>query len=179
MDLDVAQLGQVFTPPNVVAFMLDLCRNKGRVLEPSAGDGAFFDTLRQRGAEVVGIEIDQGVAPQGAQVGDFFAYPLDEQFDTIVSIGLLMFFDCATAQRMLARLEDHLRPGGTLIVNVLVEGTTYMEMFDPQGHCLFERDALARRFAGWDVLLSSHADFPAPGGLLKSFATVIARKPAP
>ena len=84
MDLDVAQLGQVFTPPNVVAFMLDLCRNKGRVLEPSAGDGAFFDTLRQRGAEVVGIEIDQGVAPQGAQVGDFFAYPLDEQFDTIV-----------------------------------------------------------------------------------------------
>ena len=48
MDLDVAQLGQVFTPPNVVAFMLDLCRNNGRVLEPSAGDGAFFDTLRQR-----------------------------------------------------------------------------------------------------------------------------------
>ena len=36
MGLDVAQLGQVFTPPNVVAFMLDLCRNKGRVLEPSA-----------------------------------------------------------------------------------------------------------------------------------------------
>jgi adenine-specific DNA-methyltransferase len=52
------------------------------VLEPSAGDGAFF-ALRQRGAEVVGIEIDRAL-PGRAQVGDFFAYPLDEQFDTIV-----------------------------------------------------------------------------------------------
>jgi adenine-specific DNA-methyltransferase len=58
MPCDVAQLGQVFTPPNVVAFMLDLCRNAGRTLEPSAGDGAFFSLLRQRGADVVGIEID-------------------------------------------------------------------------------------------------------------------------
>ena len=84
MTRDVAQLGQVFTPPNVVAFMLGLCQNAGRVLEPSTGDGAFFATLRQRGADVVGIEIDRGVAPEGAQVGDFFAYPLSEQFDTIV-----------------------------------------------------------------------------------------------
>ena len=42
MSRNVEQLGQVFTPAKVVAFMLDLCQNKGRVLEPSAGDGAFF-----------------------------------------------------------------------------------------------------------------------------------------
>ena len=75
---NVEQLGQVFTPPNVVAFMLDLCTNTGRALEPSAGDGAFFSTLRQRGADVVGIEIDRRVAPEGAEVRDFFTYPLSE-----------------------------------------------------------------------------------------------------
>ena len=84
MTRDVAQLGQVFTPPNVVAFMLDLCQNKGRTLEPSAGDGAFFTTLQARGADCVGIEVDRRVAPPGAQVRDFFDYPLSEQFDTII-----------------------------------------------------------------------------------------------
>ncbi len=88
-----------------------------------------------------------------------------------------MFFDCATAERALAELEAHLRPGGTMIVNVLVEGTTYMEMFDAQSHCLFARDALPRRFAHWQVVSSALSDFPARGGLNKSFSTVIARKP--
>ena len=133
MPLDVAQLGQVFTPPNVVAFMLDLCRNKGRVLEPSAGDGAFFDTLRRRGADVVGIEIDRGVAPEGAQVGDFFVYPLSEQFDTIVgNPPYVRYQDVAreTKKHLRSELFDarsnlflffiekavrHLKPGGELV----------------------------------------------------------------
>ena len=142
MPLDVAQLGQVFTPPNIVAFMLDLCRNKGRVLEPSAGDGAFFDTLRQRGAEVVGIEIDRSVAPQGAQVGDFFAYPLDEPFDTIVgNPPYVRYQDVAreTKQHLHSELCDarsnlflffiekavrHLKPGGAFLIK-LFQGTGF------------------------------------------------------
>ena len=44
------------------------------------------------------------------------------QFDAIVSIGLLMFFDCATARRVLADVRAHVRPGGVAVVNVLVEG---------------------------------------------------------
>jgi tellurite methyltransferase len=87
-----------------------------------------------------------------------------------------MFVDCPTAERALDELEAHLKPGGTLVINVLVEGTTYMDMFDPQGHCLFRRDALARRFAHWNIVASEIADFPAPGGLNKSFATIIARR---
>ena len=64
-----------------------------------------------------------------------------------------------------------------MIVNVLVEGTTYMEMFDAQSHCLFARDALSRRCAHWEVISSTLSDHAAPGGMLKSFSTVIARKP--
>jgi len=133
MPRDVEQLGQVFTPPSVVAFMLDLCRNTGRVLEPSAGDGAFFKELRARHADCVGIEIDPRVAPKGALVRDFFDYPLAEQFDSIVgNPPYVRFQDVAvdTKKRLKSRLFDsrsnlflffiekcvrHLKPGGELV----------------------------------------------------------------
>ena len=130
---DIASLGQVFTPPSVVAFMLDLCQNKGRVLEPSAGDGAFFATLRERQADCVGIEVDPRVAPQGAEICDFFDYPLSEQFDTIIgNPPYVRFQDVAvdTRKRLKSELFDkrsnlflffmekcirHLKPGGELV----------------------------------------------------------------
>jgi adenine-specific DNA-methyltransferase len=133
MRRDVEQLGQVFTPPNVVDFMLNLCRNKGRVLEPSAGDGAFFEKLRQRQADCVGIEIDRRVAPKGVRIADFFDYPLSELFDSIIgNPPYVRFQDMAadTRQKLKSELFDgrsnlflffiekcirHLKPGGELV----------------------------------------------------------------
>ena len=133
MPRNVEQLGQVFTPPKVVAFMLDLCRNIGRALEPSAGDGAFFAELKKRRTECVGIEIDSRVAPEGVDVRDFFDYPLEEQFDTIIgNPPYVRFQDVAvdTQKRLKSRLFDkrsnlflffiekcvrHLKPGGELV----------------------------------------------------------------
>jgi adenine-specific DNA-methyltransferase len=74
--------GQVFTPPVIVARMLALRRNTGRVLEPSCGDGAFLGSLSP--ADTVALELDVDIAPARAQVMDFFAYPLSEKFDTII-----------------------------------------------------------------------------------------------
>lgn len=133
MPLDVARLGQVFTPPKVVDFMLDLCRNTGRVLEPSAGDGAFFNALRQRGRDVTGIEIDARVAPAGARTMDFFALPESERFTTIIgNPPYVRYQDIAvnTRKRLKSELFDkrsnlflffieksirHLDPGGELV----------------------------------------------------------------
>ena len=133
MQRNVEQLGQVFTPPKVVEFMLDLCQNTGRTLEPSAGDGAFFAQLRKRRPDSVGIEIDGRLAPAGAQVMDFFDYPLNEQFDTIVgNPPYVRFQDVAvdTRKKLKSSLFDkrsnlflffiekcikHLKPGGELI----------------------------------------------------------------
>lgn len=78
--LNVIELGQVFTPLSVVEKMLALRRNRGRTLEPSAGDGAF--SRRIPGS--VAVELDQRVAPKGAWVGDFFAYPETETFETVI-----------------------------------------------------------------------------------------------
>ncbi|MCB1939153.1 MAG: class I SAM-dependent methyltransferase [Rhodocyclaceae bacterium] len=60
--------------------MLGLRRKRGRVLEPSAGDGAFSARL----PGCVAIELDAGVATPGMRRGDFFAYPLSERFDSII-----------------------------------------------------------------------------------------------
>ncbi len=130
---NVAQLGQVFTPPKVVAFMLDLCQNRGRVLEPSAGDGAFFRPLLARQVDCVGIEFDPAVAAPGVLQQDFFDYPLAEQFDTIIgNPPYVRFQDIAadTKKRLKSQFFDgrsnlflffiekcvrHLRPGGELV----------------------------------------------------------------
>ena len=77
---NVETLGQVFTPAGVVRTMLSLRRNSGRVLEPSCGDGAFSHCL----PGCVAIEVDRTHAPTGSLNIDFFAYPEEEKFQTIM-----------------------------------------------------------------------------------------------
>ena len=162
---------------------------RGRVLDFGCGMGNLALAAARAGCTVLALDASavaiahlqkaadaEGLAVQ-AEVADLAAYRVSGEFDAIVSIGLLMFLDCASAHRALDDLQAHLVPGGTLLVNVLVEGTTYMDMFDPVQHCLFPRDFLQTRLAGWEVLASSHQDFAAPGNTVKSFATIVARKP--
>lgn len=77
---NVETLGQVFTPQSIVAQMLTLRQNDGRCLEPSCGNGAFFNEI----PDCVGIEIDPTHCPSNALNIDFFDYPLTERFDTII-----------------------------------------------------------------------------------------------
>lgn len=161
----------------------------GRLLDYGCGLGQLSLAAARAGCSVLALDASQTAVvqlqhqaaaeglPIEARVADLRDHGLSEMFDSIACIGLLMFFDCAAAERALAGLEAHLRPGGTLALNVLVQGTTYMDMFDPAGHCLFARDALSRRYAAWQLIRDTLDDYPAPGGLNKAFATVIARKP--
>ncbi|MBP5723046.1 MAG: class I SAM-dependent methyltransferase, partial [Bacteroidales bacterium] len=82
MDLskNVETLGQVFTPEFMVDRMLSMRRNRGRCLEPSCGDGMFFNKI----PGCTGIEIDERFCPDGAICMDFFDYPVSEKFDTII-----------------------------------------------------------------------------------------------
>jgi adenine-specific DNA-methyltransferase len=81
---DIANHGQVFTPPAVVERMLGLVKNRGRILEPACGDGAFSRRIPPHYPEVVAIELDQSHCPDGALNMDFFTYPESEQFDSII-----------------------------------------------------------------------------------------------
>lgn len=126
---DVTGLGQVFTPKHVVDAMLGLRRNRGRVLEPSAGDGAFSSRL----PGCVAVEPDASHAPAGSLMMDFFAYPESERFQTIIGNPPYVRFQdiCDSTRRLLkSELFDgrsnlylffiekavrHLEPGGELI----------------------------------------------------------------
>lgn len=162
----------------------------GKVLDYGCGLGNLALEAARRGCEVVALDasataIDhlRRVAAQEALAlragqADLQGHVLDEDFDAVVCIGLLMFFDCPTARRQLDQLLAQVRPGGIAIVNVLVEGTTFMDMFAPEGHCLFRDAELRERLATWQLLDFQSQTFDAPRGTCKAFATVIARKPA-
>lgn len=125
----VEHFGQVFTPDAVVEQMLALRRNQGRTLEPACGDGAFSSRIR----DCVAIELDARVAPADALRMDFFAYPQQELFDTIIgNPPYVRFQDILPATRALLPISlfdrrsnlylffiekcvRQLRPGGELI----------------------------------------------------------------
>jgi tellurite methyltransferase len=98
-------------------------------------------------------------------------------FDAVVAIGLLMFFAPDDARRALAAIMKLVKPAGVAVVNVLIEGTTFLDMFDPEEHYLFGENELSAAFAGWSIEHSAIDVFPAPRDTVKRFATLVARRP--
>ena len=162
---------------------------RGNVLDLGCGLGNLALAAARAGCRVVALDASPTAIadlarraaeqrlPVEALAADLRHYVPGRLYDCVVSVGLLMFFDCAAARGLLARLRDAVRPGGLAAVNVLIEGTTYLDMFDPSGSCLFARDELARAFPGWEIIDSRHEEYAAPGGTVKRFHTLIARKP--
>ena len=139
----------------------------GKVTALDASPAAVADLARR--AHERGLAVD-------AQIAELRDYVPDAKYDCVVAIGLLMFFACPQARALLERIRDAVRPNGLAAVNVLIEGTTYLDMFDPAGYCLFGRDELSAAFAGWQTELSRHEDFPAPSDTVKRFHTLVARR---
>lgn len=137
----------------------------------SALDGSVTAIARLQeaaGAEALTIE---------AAVADLGHWSGGRQFDTVIAIGLLMFFPCARALALLESLRGSVAPGGRCIVNVLVEGTDYLDMFEAGQYCLFAPSRLEAAFAGWRIHLSQRDCFAAPGNTRKEFMTIVAERP--
>lgn len=162
----------------------------GNVLDLGCGLGNLACAAAAKGAQVVALDASPaaikslqsraraGALAIDARVADLSNYAPEGGFDTVVAIGLFMFFPCPAARRQLARGLEAVRPGGTLVVNVLIEGTTFMGMFDEKaGYCLFGEEELPQALAGWQLLEDRVEEFPAQGGSIKRFRTTIARRP--
>ena len=162
---------------------------EGDVLDLGCGLGNLAIEAAHRGCTVTAIDASptaieriRAAATSGhlaieAIQADLGAFSIKRDYDTIVCIGLLMFFPQSRALALLGEIQNHVRQGGMAIVNVLIQGTTFMGMFTPESYYLFGREELAERFSGWSVELQQFDDFPAPDGTVKRFATIVARKP--
>lgn len=134
------------------------------------GSAAAVADLAER-ARSRGLNID-------ARQADLRRYASTARYDCVISIGLMMFFSKADAHASLAALRDMVRPGGVAAVNVLIEGTTFMGMFDPDEHYLFGEGELVAAFPGWKQEYAKIDVFPAPRETIKRFHTVVMRRPA-
>lgn len=166
--------------PHLSGELLDLGCGLGNLALAAAARGCRVTALD--GSPTAIAQLRDRAAASGlaveARQADLAAYRIDRDYDSIACIGLLMFFDCDSARRLLAEIRARVRPGGVAALNVLVEGTSYREMFDGDSYCLFGPDELQAAFAGWQLLHEARDDFPAPGGTRKRFATLVACRPS-
>lgn len=161
----------------------------GRVLDFGCGLGNLAMAAAERGCSIRALDASPAAIkflrqraaaanlPIEAIEADLRDYPIDGEFDCVVSIGVLMFFDCVTTLRKVSMLQDRLGPGGIAVINTLIEGTTYFDILQPGCCCLLAHDELGRHFSGWEILHLDYRNFEAPGQTIKSFVTLIARKP--
>jgi len=166
--------------PHVAGRVLDLGCGLGQLSILAARAGCTVDAFD--GADSAVDSLNERARREGlpirARAADLENATIDGQYDSIVCIGLLMFFSPPAARRWLDQIINATAPGGMAAVNVLIEGTTYLDMFDPQSYTLFGENELDQTFRSWDIMLSEKAQFDAPRGTVKRFATVVARRPA-
>ncbi len=165
--------------PHLHGRVLDFGCGLGNLAMAAAAQGCSILALDASPAAIAALRLraQAAILPVEANEADLRHYRIDEDFDCVVSIGLLAFFDCATALRVLSMLQDRVRRGGIIAINTLIEGTNWLDMFGTENCCLFARDELPGRFTGWEILHSEFRDFEVPEQRIKSFITLIARKP--
>ena len=140
--------------------------SKGFRVTALDASSAAIDHLKRRAAEEN--------LPITERETDLRQMEVSGEFDCVVAIGLLMFLPQKEARAALAKIKGLARPGGLAAVNVLIEGTTFTDMFDPAGHYLFSENELHEVFADWVTEYSKFELFAAPKDTIKRFCTLVA-----
>lgn len=161
----------------------------GTVLDLGCGLGNLAIEAAKKGCSVVAVDAsptaiadlrrraeEQGL-PIEAREADLLELSIQGQFNSVIAIGLLMFFPVDVARKNLGRVKELTKPGGIAAVNTLIEGTTYLDMFEPGGYYLFGEQELPVSFANWKLEYVKTDSFGAPNETVKRFCTIIARKP--
>ncbi|WP_431256855.1 class I SAM-dependent methyltransferase [Roseateles chitinivorans] len=138
-------------PPARARFVEQLARDAGgRLLDVGCATGSFCRLLRRRGIEAEGVDINprfieaaQAKDPGGRfHVGDMRTMALGQTFDVVVCVGTTFCYNLSNREiaATLARLHEHVRPGGLLLLDVLnAIAFTGPRPFQPVTHHAFAR----------------------------------------
>lgn len=162
---------------------------KDKILDLGCGLGNLAIEAARRGCTVLALDasktaiesIHNVAAAENltikAELVDLSTYKISENYDVIVSIGLLMFMEKSKAYEMLKNIKLHVGSGGYAVINVLIDTTTYLDMFDAEKYYLFAKKELQQQFEGWNIVQERYDSFEAPNKTLKEFVTIVAYKP--
>lgn len=156
--------GSAFGKPSaeIMAFADTLPPNSS-VLDLGCGEGRNALFLAEQGFEVTAVDISEhGVnklrslaAQRGlklrAEVADMRSYPLDCEFDLIISHGCLHLIERAAWQSVLQRIKDHTAAGGYNAVAVFTDQIAPPP--DLEAFCvgLFRAGELFTYYENWDI----------------------------
>jgi tellurite methyltransferase len=160
----------------------------GDVLDYGCGLGNFTLEAARRGHSVYAVDAssaaiahiqsaadDQNLPVQAVQA-DLVNWQIHQPFATIAAIGILTYFRRQQALQMLRSIQENVKSGGRAIVNSLIVGTTFLDLFDGDHYYLFAADEIESAFDGWTILASLKHEFEAPNQTIKVLSTVIAEK---
>lgn len=162
---------------------------KSKILDLGCGLGNLAIEAARRGCTVLALDASKTAIERihnvaaaenltiKAELVDLSTYKISENYDVIVSIGLLMFMEKSKAYEMLKNIKLHVGSGGYAVINVLIDTTTYLDMFDAEKYYLFAKKELQQQFEGWNIVQERYNSFEAPNKTLKEFVTIAAYKP--